>query len=309
MAIPKIAPYSLADASALPTNKITSNQVSWPIDPQKAVLLVHDMQAYFVDFYQRNAEPMSSLLRNIQVLKRVCKAAGIPVVYTAQPGNQKPADRALLTDFWGPGLAADTRLTDIVADLAPEADDIQFTKWRYSAFKRTGLREFMREQDRDQLIICGVYGHIGILSTALEAFMEDIQPTVVADAIADFSLPDHQMALNYIAQRCGYVDNLHSITTQLQLYVSKKPLSLDELRQDIADCLMIPVSDIDPDENLMYLGLDSIRVMSLLEKWRARGAQITFVELAESLTLAQWWALIQTRIETPATKKTIEEVI
>lgn len=301
MAIPKIAPYSLAEAAQLPTNKISTNHVSWPIDPARAVLLIHDMQAYFVDFYQRDTEPMASLLRNLRVLKATCKAAGIPVVYTAQPGNQKKEDRALLTDFWGPGLAANPALTNIVEELAPTADDIQYTKWRYSAFKRTPLREFMRTQNRDQLIIGGVYAHIGILSTALEAFMEDIEVTVVADAVADFSLADQQMALNYIAQRCGYIDSLHNIIQQLtsqqlaQQSPPKSPLTLEEMRADIARILMLSVDEITPDENLMYLGLDSIRVMSLLEQWRTRGAQLNFVDLAESTTLAQWWQLIQNK--------------
>lgn len=299
MAIPKIAPYSLAAAAQLPTNKISTNDVSWPIDPARAVLLIHDMQAYFVDFYQRDAEPMASLLHNIQTLKAACKAAGIPVIYTAQPGNQKKEDRALLTDFWGPGLAANPALTNIVEELAPAADDIQYTKWRYSAFKRTPMREFMHAQNRDQLIICGVYAHIGILSTALEAFMEDIEVTVVADAVADFSLADQQMALNYIAQRCGYIDSLHNLVQQLapqqstQQSPQESSLTLEEMRADIARILMLSIDEITPDENLMYLGLDSIRAMSLLEQWRTRGAEINFVDLAESATLAQWWQLVQ----------------
>jgi len=233
---------------------------------------------------------MASLLRNIQLLKSACKAAGIPVVYTAQPGDQRPQDRALLTDFWGTGLRADTALTDIVADLAPQADDIQYTKWRYSAFKRTPLLDTMQTQGRDQLIVCGVYAHIGILATSLDAFMFDIKPIVVADAVADFSLQDQQMALKYIAQRCGYIETL--TTTLAQLNARPRRLSLEALQQDLADILQIAVAEIEPDENLMYLGLDSIRVMSLLENWRSRGAKITFLDLAEATTLNQWWKII-----------------
>lgn len=303
MAIPKISPYSLAEAAQLPANKITSNSVSWPIEPARAVLLVHDMQNYFVDFYQRDAEPMASLLGNIQILKSACKAAGIPVIYTAQPGNQKPQDRALLTDFWGPGLAENPALTNITPELTPDENDIQYTKWRYSAFKRTPLREFMRAEKRDQLIICGVYAHIGILSTALEAFMEDIETTVVADAVADFSLADHQMALNYIAQRCGYIDSLANVVQQLK--PAEKNLSRESIRRDIAQILMLTPDEIDPDENLTYLGLDSIRLMSLLEQWRTQGAQIQFVELAERTTLNQWWKLLE---EKSASENLVEEI-
>lgn len=291
MAIPKIAPYSLQQAAQLPVNKITLNNVSWPIDSAQAVLLVHDMQNYFVDFYQRDAEPMRSLLGNIQQLIAACKAAGIPVVYTAQPGDQTAQDRALLTDFWGTGLTANPALTNITPELTPAADDIQYTKWRYSAFKRTPLREFMREEKRDQLIICGVYAHIGILSTALEAFMEDIKPTLVADAVADFSLADHQMALNYIAQRCGYITSLENILPQLT--PSAAGLTRERMQADIAQILMLTPDEIDPDENLSYQGLDSIRLMSLLEQWRSMGAQIQFIDLAEKTTLNEWWQLTQ----------------
>lgn len=285
MAIPKIAHYSLRDAATTPANK-----VNWTINPAKAVLLIHDMQNYFVEFYQRDAEPMASLLRNIHTLKKACKAVGIPVVYTAQPGDQTPKERALLTDFWGTGLAADSALTDITKELTPEADDIQFTKWRYSAFKRTPLLDTLQTQGRDQLIICGVYAHIGILATSLDAFMFDIKPIVVADAVADFSMQDQQMALNYIAQRCGYIETL--ATTLAQFSTNSRTLSLDALQQDVADILQIAADEIEPDENLLYLGLDSIRVMSLLETWRSRGANITFLDLAEANTLHQWWSII-----------------
>ena len=293
MAIPNIKDYALSEAAKLPENK-----VNWNIDPQRAVLLVHDMQHYFVDFYNKSAEPMASLLKNIVALKALCKQQGIPVVYTAQPGNQDPKDRALLTDFWGPGLKEDTQLTSITNELAPGKDDILYTKWRYSAFKKTPLLQWMQEEGKDQLIICGVYAHIGILATSLDAFMLDIKPIVVADAIADFSLEEHQMALQYIAGRCGYVNTLAQIKTGLENKSKttapvNQSLTLASMCEDVAKILMIDVASIDTEENLMYLGLDSIRMMNLLEKWRKQGTSATFIELAEAFTLNEWWEIIE----------------
>ncbi|MNJ60933.1 putative isochorismatase [compost metagenome] len=63
----------------------------------------------------------------------------------------------------------------------------------------------MREAGRDQLIICGVYAHVGVLFTAVEAFTNDIQTFLVADAVSDFSEKYHRMALEYAAQRCAVV--------------------------------------------------------------------------------------------------------
>jgi isochorismate hydrolase len=69
----------------------------------------------------------------------------------------------------------------------------------------------MRAQRRDQLIICGVYAHIGILVTAIEAFSNDIQPFLVADAIGDFSAEFHRMAINYAALRCAVVTTTQEV--------------------------------------------------------------------------------------------------
>ncbi|MGV7904388.1 isochorismatase family protein, partial [Mycobacterium kansasii] len=83
------------------------------------------------------------------------------------------------TDFWGPGLK--TANQDIIAELTPADDDVLLTKWRYSAFAKSDLAERMRAWGRDQLVIAGIYAHIGIMTTALDAFMRDVQPYVVRD--------------------------------------------------------------------------------------------------------------------------------
>ncbi len=302
MAIPKIQPYALADVETTPINR-----ADWQLDPARAVLLVHDMQNYFLDFYDRDREPITELVPNIQRLREVCKGVGVPVVYTAQPGNQSPQDRALLTDFWGPGLPDDAPTQAIDAGVQPDGDDMQYTKWRYSAFQRTPLHGFMREQGRDQLIVCGVYAHIGILATSLEAFMSDIQTFVVGDAVADFSAAEQSMALNYVAQRCGVVALLDNAIAMLRNAThaptsdpSKLPLNLATMKLQIADSLGISVDEVGDDENLMYLGLDSIRLMSLLETWREIGADVSFAELAESTSVGTWWALIEQRLATAA---------
>ena len=63
----------------------------------------------------------------------------------------------------------------------------------------------MRDQGRDQLVVVGVYAHIGVMTTACDAWMRDIQAFVVADAVADFSREDHEMALRWAAGRCAMV--------------------------------------------------------------------------------------------------------
>ncbi|MFD5621548.1 phosphopantetheine-binding protein [Streptomyces yangpuensis] len=72
----------------------------------------------------------------------------------------------------------------------------------------------------------------------------------------------------------------------------EEPFGLGRLLQDVADVLCAEPEEIDPDENLLDQGLDSIRLMSLVSRWRTEGAQIAFVDLAERPTLREWTELL-----------------
>ncbi|MFI6938377.1 isochorismatase family protein [Streptomyces sp. NPDC050418] len=200
MALPAIAPYTLPTADELPANR-----VDWAVDPDRAVLLVHDLQNYFLRAFTPDRSPVPELLAHVGELTRQARTLGIPVIYSAQPGGQSLEERGLQQDFWGPGLPDDPEAEAIAGAVAPEPGDTVLTKWKYSAFARTDLAERMKLRGRDQLVITGVYAHIGVLMSACDAWMQDIQAFVVADAVADFSRADHDMALAWAAGKCAVV--------------------------------------------------------------------------------------------------------
>lgn len=200
MAIAAIDPYPMPRPAELP-----ANTVSWNVDPDRAALLVHDMQHYFLAPFKHGAQPHADLLAHVQVLRERCAGLGVPVFYSAQPGDMTPQQRGLLADFWGPGMSSAPEDQGIPDALAPAERDTVLTKWRASAFHHTPLLELLREQGRDQLIICGVYAHVGIMLTACDAFAHGVQPFVVADAVADFTPDYHRTALEYAASRCAVV--------------------------------------------------------------------------------------------------------
>ncbi|MFD6529628.1 isochorismatase family protein [Streptomyces sp. NPDC060184] len=196
--IPPIEPYPMPTSSDLP-----ARIPRWTVDPARAVLLVHDMQRYFL-------RPLPDTLRaeligNAAALRAYCARSGVPVAYTAQPGGMTPKERGLLDDFWGPGMRVSPGDREIVEPLTPAADDWVLTKWRYSAFFKSDLLQRMRRHGRDQLIVCGVYAHVGVLMSAVEAYTHDIETFLVADAVADFSAADHHMALAHAARTCAVV--------------------------------------------------------------------------------------------------------
>src|SRR5437764_22925 len=113
MGIPSIVGYPMPAESELP-----DTVVPWRPDAGRAVLLIHDMQRYFVDFFPPG-EPMNTLVRNAVQLRRAAVDLGVPVVYTAQPGGMSPEERGLLRDFWGRGMGTDRHSRQIVEELAP----------------------------------------------------------------------------------------------------------------------------------------------------------------------------------------------
>ena len=284
MAIPQLTAYALPTAADLPHNK-----VNWAFEPERAALLIHDMQEYFLNFWGENSPMMAQVVANIARLRDYCKQHNIPVYYTAQPKAQSDEDRALLNDMWGPGLTRSPEQQRIVSQLTPDEADTVLVKWRYSAFHRSPLELMLKETGRNQLLITGVYAHIGCMTTATDAFMRDIKPFFIADALADFTRDEHVMSLNYVAGRAGRVVMTDDLLPSI-------PATKAALRDIILPLLDESDEPMD-DENLIDYGLDSVRMMALAARWRKVHGDIDFVMLAKNPTLDAWWALLSREVK------------
>lgn len=208
--LPGIEPYALPGAEELPPSR-----AGWAVNPDRAALLIHDLQLYFLAPFAADADPLAPMLRNLAAIAERCRALGIPIFYTAQRGNQDRRDRGLQADLWGRGMRAAPEQEDIHSAIAPQQGDFVLTKHRYSAFQRSNLETLMRARGRDQLLIGGVYAHIGCMLTAAEAFQRDIQPFFIADALGDFSRAHHDASLLQVARSCGVVLTADALKDQL----------------------------------------------------------------------------------------------
>lgn len=286
MTIPIISDYPMPQGPSFPTNK-----TQWQVDPKRAVLLIHDMQRYFLRFYDGEGELMPTLVRNLALMLQWARQRQIPIVYSAQPHEQGLADRALLNDMWGPGLTKASPEQQLIHEaLAPAPGDIILSKWRYSAFHRSDLLERMRSWKRDQLVIGGVYAHIGCMVTATDAFMNDIQAFMIGDAVADFSEEEHRFALKFLASRCGHVLDTASLTGVNSAIQTQRQWLQTRVQDLIEDDAVL-----DPNENLIFYGLDSLRLMQLAADLKRQGLVISFEELARTPTLTHWWSLLESR--------------
>jgi aryl carrier-like protein len=74
--------------------------------------------------------------------------------------------------------------------------------------------------------------------------------------------------------------------------MDRTQLTADRIRADVADVLSLAPEEIADDAHLLDQGMDSIRLMTLVERWRDEGADVDLVDLAEQPTVAQWVALL-----------------
>lgn len=74
---------------------------------------------------------------------------------------------------------------------------------------------------------------------------------------------------------------------------STSELTLESMRADIARILHEDPDEVGDTDSLIDLGLDSIRAMALVTRWRAMGADMEFPELAEDPSLAHWWRVAE----------------
>lgn len=209
MSLPLIPAYMPPPAALF-----ADNRLAWTPEPVRLALLVHDMQQYFCAPFG-NTEPLISVTSNIAKLLKAARLAAVPVFYTAQKGDQFRPDRGLQADFWGPGMRASAGHEQIIDALSPAGGDHVLVKHRYSAFQRSNLGELMRARGRDQLMIAGIYAHIGCLCTATDAFQRDIQPFAIADAQADFDADRHHMAMRWMAGCSAKVIDTDTALTSL----------------------------------------------------------------------------------------------
>jgi bifunctional isochorismate lyase/aryl carrier protein len=72
-------------------------------------------------------------------------------------------------------------------------------------------------------------------------------------------------------------------------------LTLEQMRADIAALLADEGSTVAAGDNLADLGLDSIRIMTLAERWSRPGCRIEFDDLAAYPELMHWWAIVDRR--------------
>ncbi|MDX3905327.1 MAG: isochorismatase family cysteine hydrolase [Pigmentiphaga sp.] len=187
---------------------------SIPLEKDKAVLLVIDMQN---DFVRENApmEVPSARQRIPAMAALVAQArkARVPVIYTRHvlydEFDVSPLETKQIPRLRTAGMRAGTPGVDIIDELAPLPGEIVISKHRYDAFYNTRLDTVIRTirgpHVADSVIITGTVTSVCCESTARSAFMRDLRVFFVDDATGGFDDASHQATLATIDRVFGKV--------------------------------------------------------------------------------------------------------
>ncbi|KAL6192322.1 hypothetical protein ACLB2K_033413 [Fragaria x ananassa] len=169
-------------------------------NPKAAVLLVIDMQNYFSIL----AKP---ILQNLLTTIRLCRRASIPVIF-ARHCQKSPSDYGMLDEWWNGDLILDGTPE---SQLMPELDDVRahqdhvVDKNTYSAFRGTGLEEYLKERGIEEVIVTGVMTNLCCETTARDAFVRGFRVFFSTDATATENEELQEATLKNLAYGFAYL--------------------------------------------------------------------------------------------------------
>lgn len=71
-------------------------------------------------------------------------------------------------------------------------------------------------------------------------------------------------------------------------------VTTDQALADIADLLDLEPGELDHELDLRDQGMDSVRVMELVERWRSAGVgKVDFIQLAEDQRVTHWVGVLR----------------
>lgn len=133
--------------------------------------IIVDMQTALVE-----AEPYNrvNVIENIKVLLDSCRKKGIPVIYVQHDGGM------------GDELEHGSVGWTIYKDIVPLPDEKIIEKHYNSAFRKTGLHEYLKEKGIKKIILCGIQTEYCLDVTCKVAFEYEYEVTIPQSTTTTF---------------------------------------------------------------------------------------------------------------------------
>lgn len=187
----------LTAAGFLKTAMQGQKQRSFSFHPDRAALLVLDMQDYFLLPESHAFIPSAAaVFPNIKILVQGFTAANRPVIFTKHENEENNA--GMMLHWWRELLTPTHPLGFIHRDFSPDPAQI-LRKTHYDAFLDTELKTVLDANDVEQVVITGVMTHLCCETTARSAFMQNYHVFFCVDGTATYNQIFHQNTLTNLA--------------------------------------------------------------------------------------------------------------
>jgi len=161
--------------------------------PERAALLMLDMQAYFLEEASHAYIPSAAaIVPGLAQLARAFSARGLPVVFTRHANTRQ--DAGLMQTWWRDMIDPANPLSAITPQLDTSAA-LVIEKNQYDAFYCTPLEDRLHQLGVEQVVVTGVMTHLCCETTARSAFMRGFQPFFLVDGTATYNRYFHHSTL------------------------------------------------------------------------------------------------------------------
>ncbi|MEA3559923.1 MAG: isochorismatase family cysteine hydrolase [Candidatus Thermoplasmatota archaeon] len=169
----------------------------WKGTPKRFVLLVLDMQRFFLEPESHAFVPAGRAI--IPRIKELVHNFNGPVIFTR---HVKGSPDNLMNEWWRDAIEGE--LSEIIPELAPLVENI-IIKEHYSAFFDTALDERLGALGVDSILITGILSDLCCETTTRDAFMRGYRSYFLADCTATSTEERHRSTLNRISNAFGEV--------------------------------------------------------------------------------------------------------
>lgn len=178
----------------------------------KPAVIVVDMLKDNIDIDSpyRIGDEGNLIVPNIQGLLKFSREKSIPIIFAND--SYLPAD-FLFKGRMKPHCIQGTRGAEVIDEFGPQKGDIILPKRRMSAFFKTGLEDDLRARNIDTIIVCGISTTACVMTTAMDAFMNDFYVIVAEDCCAARTRSDHESAVQVLRSLHVPLGHLFEIKT------------------------------------------------------------------------------------------------
>ncbi len=182
-------------------------------NPEKAALLILDMQQFFLNKKSHAYVPSATaIIKPATILTNLFIKHKLPIIITKHINTK---ENARMMDYWWRDILKDkNEFSKLIPEFEIPQSEI-IVKTQYDAFYNTNLNNILQKKNVEQVIVIGVMTHLCCETTARSAFIRGYNVFFPIDGTATYNEDFHNATLTNLAH--GFA-NITLINNLLQVF-------------------------------------------------------------------------------------------